>query len=121
MTTRILPREEYPRLAGTLLEKAWPYFNEQARVIVVERDGRIVRCAALFPEWRLDGVWTAESEKKSVGSGRRLLRTLRELARAMWIPEVVMMARSDEGRSICERVGVRHVRMNCDHYAVRMF
>lgn len=112
---------EYPRLAGTLLEHAWPYFTEQARVIVVERAGRIVRCAALYPEWRLDGLWTAPSERQRIGSGRRLLQTIKSLVRAMWIPEVVMMASSDEGRAICRRVGERFVHLDCDHYAVRLF
>lgn len=119
--TRILPPAEYPRLTGTLLEHAWPYFTEQARVLVVERDGAIVRCAALYPEWRLDGAWTALSERQHIGSGRRLLSAARRLVRLMGIPEVVMMAVTDEGKAICRRIGSRFVHLDAAHYAVRMF
>lgn len=43
MTTRVLPVEEWPRLAATLAAPAWRDLDPQfAEVIVVERDGAIV-------------------------------------------------------------------------------
>lgn len=119
MTTRILTPEEYPRLAGTLFETAWPYFTSEDRVVVAERDGKIVRAVSLHHEWRLD-VWTAPAEQGRVSSGRALLKTIRQLLRVLWIREVVLMARTNAGRDLCEKIGKDHLHLDCDHYAVRM-
>lgn len=119
MITRILPREEWPRLAGTLLESAWPLFNDTTRVLAVERNGEIVGCVSLFQEWRLDGVWIAPAERLRVSVFRRLLVTLRTVLRGLHNPEVVMMARSAVGRRLCRSLG-QFVHLDCEHYAVRL-
>lgn len=110
--------EEYPRLAGTLHEHAWPFFTSEDKVLVAERNGRIVRSVSLHHEWRLD-IWTADSEKGNVSSGRAMLKSVRQLLRALWIPEVVMMALSDEGKRLIRKIG-QFVHMDCEHYAVRV-
>lgn len=119
LTTRILPRGEWPRLAGTLLDPAWKGFDDSARVIVVERDGTIVATAALFQAWHLDAVWLAEQERGNAAVGRALLREVRAQVAEIGTPEVAMMALTDEGRRICEGLG-EAVHLDCDHFAVKV-
>ncbi len=61
MTTRILPRDEWSKLAGTELEPAWPYLaqraDDDAFVAVIEDGNRIIACWAAAQEWRVDGFW----------------------------------------------------------------
>lgn len=117
--TRILPREEYPRLVGTLSAQAWPSLPEGARVIVVEEDGRIVGSVAMFQEWHVEGADIAPSHRGRVSVGRRLLRAVRAAVADVGAREVLMMAVTGEGRRLCEGVG-HATHLDCVHYAVRM-
>ena len=56
MTSRLLPREEWARLAGTQLETVVPILPEGAKVMVIEKDAEILACVALYPLWHLEGL-----------------------------------------------------------------
>lgn len=118
MTTRFLPVEEWPRLAGTLLETVWPGLDPAStRIIVVEEDGQILGCVTLFQAWHLDGAWIHPDYRRRVGVMRRLLKGLTELLRIFRPVEVVVTAHNKTGRNLCQSVGPV-VELTCDHFAV---
>jgi len=118
MTTRILPPEEWPRLAGTLLASAWPLFTpSETRVVVVERDGAIVGCVALFARWHLEGAWIHPSDRGRVSVGRRLRNATRAALTDLGATEVLAMARNAASVRLCQRFG-RALRLACDHFAI---
>ena len=117
MTTRILPLVEYPKLAGTLLEQSWPYFDPDTKVIVVEDTSDIVGCIALFPVWHLDGAWIAPAWRGRTSVARRLLHGIRTTAADLGIHEVAMMTMTPETRRLCEHLGVTQD-LTCHHTAV---
>ncbi len=86
MTTRILPRAEYGRLAGTALEPAVVQFPG-ARVIVAEADGVIVGHLMLAPMWHVEGFSVAP-EYGGLGAGDLLIDAMHEEARAIGLDTV---------------------------------
>jgi hypothetical protein len=79
MIARVLPPEEWPRLAGTEAEHVWPVLNpENAEIRVVEEDGEIVgvwcglrmmhaECFWIAPKYRgsyrvIKGLWNGLCE-----------------------------------------------------------
>lgn len=120
MTTRILPPEEWPKLAGTLLEAAWPHLDhERARIVVVEDEGQIVGCLSLFPVWHLEGAWVAPAYRARIGVGRRLLTAIRETIRTVGATEVWTMAVNREASRMCRRFGSATL-LACEHFAVNV-
>lgn len=118
MTTRLLPADEWPKLAGTLLDPAWRAFDPvQARVLVVEEGSRIVGCAALFPAWHAEGAWIAPEYRGRLSVGRRLWVGMRRLWADLRIAEVLCMSTSAEGRKLCMGLGTV-TPLECDHFAV---
>lgn len=84
MITRVLPPEEWPRLVGTEAEGLWPLLDpENARVIVVEDEGRIVGTWTLMRVVHAECIWIAPEYRGRVGVVKRLLRGLHDLA-AVW-------------------------------------
>lgn len=60
MTTRILPPDEWPKLAETELGPALQHIQpESATIIVAERDGAIVGCWSLITVAHVEGLWIA--------------------------------------------------------------
>jgi len=104
MTTRLLPREEWPRLAGTELETVWPHLPESARVIVVEDGDQIVGCWAVFSVVHVEGVWIAPEYRTRGSVARRLLMEMRRQARAMGASAVMTGATSDDVRGLITRL-----------------
>lgn len=101
MTTRLLPRDEYPRLMGTELETVWPHLPEGARVLVVEDPaGAIVGCWALFTSVHCEGVWVAPEHRGRGSVARRLLAGMRREARDMGASAVMTGAVSDDVRGL---------------------
>lgn len=120
MTTRLLPPDEWPRLVGTLLEAAWPDFDRvTTRIVVVEEDGAIVACAAVFQRWHLEGAWLAQGARGRVSVGRALLQAVRSIVASLCVREVLTMATSAVGRHLCVGFG-RATHLDCDHFAVRI-
>lgn len=81
-TTRLLPFEEWPKLAGTELETVWPVVNPRdARIVVVEdASGVIVGCWAALRYVHAEGVWIDPAHR---GRGRVAAHLLKGLQAAM--------------------------------------
>ena len=107
MTTRELPFEEWPRLAGTELDAIRQVLDpSRARVLVVEdQDGGIVGCWALFMAFHTEGFWIAPSHRKTGGVARRLLVTMREWLRVEGIRAVMTAANDTEMAAYLTRLG----------------
>lgn len=120
MQSRLLPREEWPRLVGTLLGETWPHLPPTARVVVVENaQGDIVGCSALFQEWHQEGTWVADAYRGSIAVGRHLLRGMREQMQDVGTGTVYMMATTPETSALCRKFGPS-LRLDADHYVVRV-
>lgn len=79
LSTRLLPRGDWDRLAGTELEPAVEMLRSiESDVLVVEDDGAIVGCWALCPVWHVEGVWIREDHRGHCGVARRLWRGMRD-------------------------------------------
>lgn len=97
MTTRILPPDEWPKLAGTELGQAAPYFDpERATIIVVEDGSTIVGCWALLSMWHVEGVWIHPEHRKAGAVARRLMRGMTKQAKDQGARVVITAALSDE-------------------------
>ena len=110
MTSRILPREEWPRLAGTEAETVWPHLNpEGARVIVVEQGGEIVGCWVQMLVMHAECLWIHPSHRGKAAIGRRLLRAMGVLARELGVKCIWTAADKPEVRRMLAHVGAEHV------------
>jgi N-acetylglutamate synthase-like GNAT family acetyltransferase len=99
MTARLLPRSEWSRLRGTQLETVVPVLRrERGRVLVVEQDGEIVGCVALYRLWHLEGL---EIRQKS--ATRALLGAIK--AHTAPIPGVLSWAQNPVVGEFLERLG----------------
>jgi len=119
MTTRILPPDEYPRLAGTELETVWPTLPDGAAVLVVEQDGEIVGCWAAFLLAHVEGVWVAPAHRGKTSVARRLLVGMRRtLAEQFGASGALTAAVSDDVRGILDGLGA--TKLPGDHYALSL-
>lgn len=119
MTARILPVDEWPRLAGTLLEPAWPTFDpDRTQILVLEHDGQIVACVAQTLLWHLEGAWIAPAHRKKTAVARRLWACTRQMVRDSGAREVWTMAVSADARRWIPKLGAV-TRLACAHFAVR--
>ena len=117
ITTRALPPEEWSRLDGTLLGATYPHLSPDATVMVVERDGVIVGCTALFQQWHLEGTWIADAEHRNAAIGRALLRAMRAALEASNVREVCMMATTPETSALCAKMGPS-LKLEADHFVM---
>lgn len=83
MTLRILPRDEWPKLAGTELEAVWPHLPETACVVVVEDNDRIVGCWAIYRLVHCEGAWIDPEYRGNPRVVRRLISGMANVAQAM--------------------------------------
>ena len=117
LTVRTLPREEYPRLAGTEAETIWPQLSDAARVVVVEREGVIVGCHVLQPILRAECLWLAPDERGRGTAALRLWRAVQQTVRedfgVGWFETAAV---SDDVRGLLAHVGA--VKVEADHYMV---
>lgn len=106
MTSRLLPREEWPKLAGTDAATAWPLLTDAARVVVVEHDGQIVGCHLLQPVLHAECLWVHPDHRGKASVARRLWaavqRTAREQFGASWF---ATGCASDDVRVLLAHVG----------------
>lgn len=117
MTTRILPVEEWPRLAGTELGSVWPMLDpKRAQIIVVEDAGRIVGTWALMWQMHVEGLWCHPDFRKGTAVGRRLLATMHEQAERAGAGAVITGAVSDEVRALLVKAGA--TKIPGDSYAI---
>lgn len=114
MTSRVLPREEWPRLTGTELETSWPYLDPvNAQIVVVERGDAIVACWALMRVVHVEGVWIAPEYRGAFGVVKRLLAAMRGCARAWGASYVWTGAISDDVRALIGKLGGKPIPFDC--------
>lgn len=116
MTRRLLPREEWHRLAGTELEAVTPYLPAHARVLVVEDGDQIVGCWAFVSLVHAEGVWTAADHRGKSTVARHLLAGMREIVRDMGAEGVITAAMNDTVRGFCAALGA--IELPGTHYAM---
>lgn len=117
VTTRVLPREEWEWLDPTLIGSAWSLLPDDARVVVVERDGAIVACSALFTRWHQEGTWIAEADRGDAEIGRRLVEAIKREIRGVGATEVIVMTLTPSVARLCRRLGTV-TELVADHFAV---
>lgn len=114
MTSRILPPEEWPRLAGTELETSWPQLPRDAQVVVVEDGSRIVACWAVFRIVHVEGAWIAPKyRKRSPRITIGLLRAMQRAARAWGADYVWTGACTDDVRDLIWKLGGKPIPFDC--------
>jgi len=114
MTTRVLPPEEYPRLAGTEAEGlAVP---GSAQVLVVEDGDRIAGCWILMPILHVECLYVAPEYRKRASVARRLWIGMKRLVRDAHGSAVMTAAASDEVRDLLAHVNATKV--PGDHYVM---
>jgi len=117
--TRLLPREEWPRLAGTELEQVWPHLPAGAQVVVVEADDRIIGCWSLIPLVHCEGVWIDPEFRGNPRVALRLVRGMKDTARAMGAQTVLTAAQTPEIGRLAEKIGGAKIPA-ADHYAISL-
>ena len=105
MTTRLLPRDEWHRLKGTLLETVTPSLRHDAQIVVVEDGDRIVGCWALMPVYHAEGLWVDPAYRTKVSVGRRLLDGMTRIVRDGGIREVLVMATNPRMERMVRKFG----------------
>lgn len=105
MTSRILPPDEWPKLAGTELEAVWPVLNADATVLVVEDEGRIVGCWAILTYVHVEGLWIAPAYRKQASVGRRLWFGMLAAVRRLGADRVITGAMTQDVRDLITSAG----------------
>lgn len=107
MKARVLPPEEWARLAGTEAETMYPHMNpEHTRVLVVEdASGEIVATWSLVRVVHAEFLWCAPKHRGSFGVAARLLRLMGETAAAWNVSAVFTGAKSDHVEDLIRRFG----------------
>ena len=113
MSARVLPPEEWDRLDDPRLPVPFvPYVNpENAEVVVVEQDGRIVAMMTVFKATHIEGPWI-DPEARGLGVTRSLLRRATELAREDGSRWVYAGAADDRMRGILGRLKAVQIPMD---------
>lgn len=116
ITSRLLPRDEWHRLAGTELETVHPHLPQAAQIVVVEADDRIIGCWAVFPLLHVEGVWIAPDYRGNPRVVRHLLKGMSHTALAMGAQAVTTAALTDEVAGMLERLGA--VELHGRHFSL---
>lgn len=114
MTTRVLPPDEWHKLAGTEAEQAWPHLTASSQVLVVEHEDQIVGCWVLMPVLHVECFYIAPEHRKRASVGRRLLAGMARLVRLAGGSRVWTAAMSDDVRGLLDHIGATKV--PGDHY-----
>jgi hypothetical protein len=107
LTSRELPWQEWPKLAGTGLEaglgRLAPSF---AKVVVVEDEsGAVVACWAAMLMVHAEGLWIAPEHRLQVGVAVRLWRQMKRAVRAFGASSVMTGADRDDIAQLLEAHG----------------
>lgn len=111
MTTRLLPREEWPRLAITEVGDLWSTMPDTTQVVVVEDEqGALVGCWVALPVVHVECLWIAEAHRKRGSVARRLWSAMRATVRRAFGASVVWTASIDaQVASLLEHAGAKPV------------
>lgn len=121
MTTRILPREEWARLAGLGVDAMLPLMPpDDVQIVVVEHHGRIVACWSVLRIVHLEGVWIDPAFRGRPSIARRLLTATLDAARS-WGTRWAMTGATDDGvRRLLER-HLSATKVPMDTYTVPLY
>lgn len=109
MTTRLLPRSEWPRLAGTEVDPVWTRLPEHAEVLVIEDDGRIVGTLVLVSLLHAECLWIAPAYRQRPSVMRRLLSGMWDTARARGARSLWSGSLSETTTRILQRLGGQEI------------
>lgn len=119
VTTRILDRADYARLAGTELETVAAYLPASAQVVIVEdAAGALVACWAVYPLVHVEGVWIAPAHRTKSAAARQLLQGMRQTARRMGALAVNTASVSAEVSTMLRKLGA--VQLEGEHFSLRV-
>jgi hypothetical protein len=117
MTSRMLPPDEWPRLAGTEAETLWPHLDPaNAQVLVVEHEGQIVGTWTVMRMVHVECVWVHPAYRGTFGVVKRLLRGMRAAARTWGARTVLTGAMTDQVRGLI--TSLHGVRLPGEHYVI---
>lgn len=115
MTTRVLPQDEWSKLAATAVGPVWSWLPAGARPVVVESEGQVLGCHVLVPVWHVEGLWIAEAHRGRASVARRLWAGVQAEAQALGVDHVITAAVDDRVRGLLAHVGAVPLP---DHYVV---
>jgi ribosomal protein S18 acetylase RimI-like enzyme len=105
MTTLVLSCDEWAEIVKPYQAAAWACLDANAKILVIEDEGRVVGCAGLLPYLHVEGLWIDPAYRKRASVGRRLLQMLRGAADAMRTRSVVSMIGTPEMDRIARALG----------------
>ncbi len=119
MTCRMLPVDEWPKLAHTEAAEVYPHLQpERTSIIVVEEAGEIVGSWILMNVLHAECLWIAPAHRGKSAVARRLWTAMQREARAQGVAVVATAALSDDVRHLLDHVGAEP--LPGDHYTMRM-
>ena len=105
MIRRILPRDEYGRLAGTYLEPLIDFLPPDTDVVVVEDDeGQIIGCSSLFQRDHLEGTWIAPDHRDTPGVFWSLLCGIKATAKRRGSERILTASMDDRMTAFLHRM-----------------
>ncbi len=117
MTTRILPREEWPRLNGTEAEKIWPQLNPaHGHFVVIEDGDEIVGCCLFVSVLHCECLWIHPAHRGKGSVARRLWAAIQATGRRLGARAVMGGARSREMHRLMAHVKAEPI--HAAHYMV---
>ena len=106
MTTRILPKSEWHRLAGTALGESATTLPKNAVVVIVEDDHEaIVGCWGAFLVAHVEGLWIHPDHQGKASVARRLWTKMRHVVQGFGEDGAMTASSSDVVRGLLEHVG----------------
>jgi N-acetylglutamate synthase-like GNAT family acetyltransferase len=87
---------------------------------VVEAEGEIVACWALFSMVHLEGCWIAPAQRKNAGVVRRLLAGMTRAARDMGAATVWTSATDPDVADLAARLGAVEIAPSARHFSLRL-
>lgn len=104
LRSRLLPRDEWPRLANTELAEA-ELLPAGSEIVVVEVDDEIVACWGVFRMVHVEGCWVAPAYRGNAGVWRRLLTGMHHTAQAMGAHTVLTASLAPEVSALLDKLG----------------
>lgn len=105
MIIRLLPREEWFKLAGTEIADALPYVPPDTRVIVVEQGSEIVGCWGLPRYLHCECLWIHPDHRRRGVVGRYLYDRMQHEAAQSGDCVVLTAALSEDVATLIRKVG----------------
>jgi hypothetical protein len=109
MTARVLPVDEWPKVAGTEIGLALGALPAGSQILVVEDGDTVVGAWGLLPYYHVEGLWIAPGSRKRGAVGRRLLTGMRRLAQTVGAKIVWTGALSPDVAALLEHYGAHQI------------